>query len=439
MPLKAYKRRHSTECLNEIARRVHAGELAEYPDLEHYRHCKCTWWVRGTTDFGKLIPRQSLKAYTWEAASAAIRKLNQDESAAKKATLMEAKTQWLAEVRLNKRTEATLALYEGVADKLIDFVTDPKKMGNNGKLKYAHEVTTIHINLLRAEWEKDAVALSSHRNQLTNLSTFFKFCVRMDYVKTNPLDKVQRPRAIKPKHDDIDEDEASENATMPYDEEGDAVWQKIRALLIPYLRNEIARPGQERRRARRGELTSNPENFLALVELMYETGLRISDALHFDPDKKMRINAQGQGIYTTRQIKTRNFVTVMLEPWLVEKIQALPRLGNSRFVFFDGRKNWKRFITNNVANVLREFGDTVGIEEVRCHRFRDSFAINQLNMGVPITLLKDLLGHKNLAMTERYYAPWVKSRGDSTVEQADRIRQAHRSGKLVTMPERRQA
>jgi integrase len=255
----------------------------------------------------------------------------------------------------------------------------------------------------------------------------------MGHCPSNPLDKVLRPHKPKPEINDDDEIEIDdENATLPYDLKGDANWQKIRSLLIPYLRNEIVRPGKSRRRCRRGVLTSNPENFLALVELMYFTGLRISDALHFKRSK-MRINENGKGIYTTRQIKTRNHVTVMIEPWLVEKLQALPLLDRDRYVFFDGRKSWRRFIANNVGNVLRDFGEAIGMEEVRCHRFRDSFAINQLNMGVPITLLKDLLGHKNLAMTERYYAPFVPGRGDSTVEQADRIRQAYHAGKVVSI------
>jgi integrase len=49
---------------------------------------------------------------------------------------------------------------------------------------------------------------------------------------------------------------------------------------------------------------------------------------------------------------------------------------------------------------------------VRPHRFRDSFAVNKLNKDVPIEAVSKMLGHKSVATTEKYYAPWVKSRSE---------------------------
>ena len=42
--------------------------------------------------------------------------------------------------------------------------------------------------------------------------------------------------------------------------------------------------------------------------------------------------------------------------------------------------------------------------------FRDTFAVELLNRGVPIDRVSLLLGHSSVKVTERHYAPFVKER-----------------------------
>jgi integrase len=44
------------------------------------------------------------------------------------------------------------------------------------------------------------------------------------------------------------------------------------------------------------------------------------------------------------------------------------------------------------------------------HRSRDTFAVELLLAGVPIEGVSILLGHHGLRITEKHYAPWVRSR-----------------------------
>ena len=44
------------------------------------------------------------------------------------------------------------------------------------------------------------------------------------------------------------------------------------------------------------------------------------------------------------------------------------------------------------------------------HRFRDTFAVELLLAGVPLDRVSVLLGHKSVRITEKHYAPWVRSR-----------------------------
>jgi len=59
---------------------------------------------------------------------------------------------------------------------------------------------------------------------------------------------------------------------------------------------------------------------------------------------------------------------------------------------------------------LQDLFKIAGIAECHGHRFRDTFACSLLLKGVPITEVSMLLGHANTAITEKHYAPWVKSR-----------------------------
>jgi integrase/recombinase XerD len=57
-----------------------------------------------------------------------------------------------------------------------------------------------------------------------------------------------------------------------------------------------------------------------------------------------------------------------------------------------------------------------GIKEAHAHRFRDSFSVELLSRGVSIEIVSVLLGHSSIRITEKHYAPWVKTRQDALEE-----------------------
>src|SRR5262249_42961268 len=42
-------------------------------------------------------------------------------------------------------------------------------------------------------------------------------------------------------------------------------------------------------------------------------------------------------------------------------------------------------------------------------RFRDTFAVELLQAGVPLETVSMLLGHSSVKITEKHYKPWVKA------------------------------
>jgi integrase/recombinase XerD len=130
-------------------------------------------------------------------------------------------------------------------------------------------------------------------------------------------------------------------------------------------------------------------------------------------------------------------VNCPLPPFVVQALEALPNDG--RFYFWTGNVKPKTVITDwqeklkalfQVAALLspcpkckRGVGKPCcdGQADVRphaerspstahAHRFRDTFATELLLQGVPLERVSVLLGHSSIRITERHYAPWIRSR-----------------------------
>jgi integrase len=54
------------------------------------------------------------------------------------------------------------------------------------------------------------------------------------------------------------------------------------------------------------------------------------------------------------------------------------------------------------------------------HRFRDTFAVELLLAAVPIEHVSVLLGHASVKITEKHYAPWVKTRQEKLEEEVQK-------------------
>ncbi|PZR70118.1 MAG: hypothetical protein DLM63_00235 [Solirubrobacterales bacterium] len=145
----------------------------------------------------------------------------------------------------------------------------------------------------------------------------------------------------------------------------------------------------------------------ALVVLLWRSGLRISEALALYPKDIDREAGtvtvlRGKGS-KRRQVAIDAYAVSMLERWLRER-QALG-LGGREPVFctVDVRRRGKAMYSSYVRDMLKHRAAQAGIEKrVHPHGLRHTMAFELLMEGQPLGVIREQLGHSQLATTLRY-------------------------------------
>jgi integrase/recombinase XerD len=146
----------------------------------------------------------------------------------------------------------------------------------------------------------------------------------------------------------------------------------------------------------------NAQRLRAFVLVLRYSGLRIGDAVQLSTDR-----VQGNRLFLYTQ-KTGVAVYCVLPDFVVKTLESSPR-SSPQYFFWTGKSKihsavgkWQRRLQR-----LFEFAE---VSNGHAHRFRDTFAVELLLSGVPLERVSVLLGHSSIRVTERHYAPWVRSR-----------------------------
>ena len=107
---------------------------------------------------------------------------------------------------------------------------------------------------------------------------------------------------------------------------------------------------------------------------------------------------------------------VQLPPTAVELLEALPRRKDSPWVF-PGNDRDGRYSGGGLDHAWRTVRAAAGLEDVRLHDLRHSFASRALALGETLPVIGKLLGHSDIETTVRY----AHLAHDSIHETAERI------------------
>ena len=139
---------------------------------------------------------------------------------------------------------------------------------------------------------------------------------------------------------------------------------------------------------------------LAIIELMYSSGLRVSETANvnindFEEGKKfLRVLGKGS---KTRLVPLGRFAISAIENWLEER-RKITKRDDALFVNNAGG----RLTTRSIQLRLKRLAIKQGLPPINPHMLRHSFATHMLESSGDLRSIQELLGHSSLSTTQIY-------------------------------------
>jgi len=216
---------------------------------------------------------------------------------------------------------------------------------------------------------------SSIGRKIATLKSFFKFMIKKDYIRKNPLEFIRTPKK-----------EQYIPVCMTLDE--------VHAVL------ESSHQSLSGKNSLRDQ---------AILELLYSSGIRREELIgmnreDIDFDRGI-IKIRGKGKKERIVPVGKYALTRMIDYEDKERVPpSLPIVegGGSASPFFTGNKGNRlhpRTLARVVDRVVRQSGIN---RKVSPHVFRHTFATHLLDEGADLRAIQEMLGHESLSTTQRY-------------------------------------
>ena len=139
---------------------------------------------------------------------------------------------------------------------------------------------------------------------------------------------------------------------------------------------------------------------LAIVELMYSSGLRVSETVNINlsdfEDNMSFLRVFGKGS-KTRLVPLGRFAINAIQNWLVER-QKIATKTEALFLNSKGT----RLSVRSVQIRLKKMAVKQGLPPIHPHMLRHSFATHMLESSGDLRTIQELLGHSSLSTTQIY-------------------------------------
>ena len=139
---------------------------------------------------------------------------------------------------------------------------------------------------------------------------------------------------------------------------------------------------------------------MAIVELMYSSGLRVSEAININitdfEDDMTFLRVLGKGS-KTRLVPLGKFAIKAIENWLNER----KKISNDTEALFLNSKG-NRLSVRSVQLRLKKMAIKQGLPPIHPHMLRHSFATHMLESSGDLRTIQELLGHSSLSTTQIY-------------------------------------
>jgi integrase/recombinase XerC len=222
---------------------------------------------------------------------------------------------------------------------------------------------------------RQGLAKRSTARSLSAVRTLFKFLHREDVIETNPARAVSSPKLEK---------------YLP-------AWLERRQVDVLFDMAEL--------RAKEGEF-ADVRN-LAILELFYSTGMRLSELRGINRGDldlvAQQVKVRGKG-RKERIIPVGNKASLALRNYESKRDELVRRLGPKadKLAWFLGPRG-KRLSVRGIQELVTKFLDRVDENAgLSTHSLRHSFATHLLDAGADLRAVQELLGHASISTTQIY-------------------------------------
>jgi integrase/recombinase XerD len=264
----------------------------------------------------------------------------------------------------------TIAAYRNDLGQLEDFITGEHQNGNGHLIQWPtvsqSRVMEYILHLKSQDYAEATVA-----RKVAAVKSFFSFLQAEGKLKANPTEQLASPKVGK---------------MLP------------KPLTVQEIDELLEQP------ARRNTPESKRDR--AMLELMYATGLRVTELVSLDVSD---VQLDGEKPYVRLVGKGNRERQIPLLDQPVQELSEYIRFARPRLVgerdepaLFVNRRG-ERLTRQGFWLILKGYANEAGIRgRVTPHTLRHSFATHMLRGGMDIHKVQELLGHANISTTQVY-------------------------------------
>jgi integrase/recombinase XerC len=257
-------------------------------------------------------------------------------------------------------------------------------------------ITRRRVESWLADLHRQGVSKTSMGRKLSSLRAFFRFCARMRMIAALPTEGVGNPKTEKhhPAFLNVDQafallDACGNTPPAPSSAGAPAPPASGRPADAP------AAPDREKSAAVKAR-------DLCLAEVLYGSGLRVSEALSLNEGRingaSVTLRIPGKG-GKERLAPLTDPARAALDVWLTQRPLLADPAERALFVGERGRRLNRREALRILDRLCRQAGLP---QTVSPHALRHSFATHLLEAGADLRSVQELMGHSRLSTTQRY-------------------------------------
>ncbi|MCH2450515.1 MAG: tyrosine recombinase XerC [Gracilimonas sp.] len=263
----------------------------------------------------------------------------------------------------------TIISYENDLRSFLNFTADVEEIAVD-KVD-ANSITRLSIRLWLGDLSEQGFAKTSIARKVAALRSFFKYCFKRGLITKNPAHLLVIPK---------------KEQTLPKTATVEDIERMMEAVNM-----ETVQGLQDR----------------AILELFYGTGMRLSELTGLnitDVDlKQNQVLVKGKA-NKQRIIPLGKTVSGILKEFITKRTELYGERTDtdakkSLFIAASGQRMYDRSVGYMVEKYLKK---TSEVTQKSPHVLRHSFATHMLDNGADIRIIKEFLGHANLAATQVY-------------------------------------